>query len=138
MSSSTSRSGDSGAVTSFMAAELASAMSAIPASSSPEEAYKAFMDKLGEGFTESIAKALGAAMGALSTAHTANADPRILYIAEYIAKGCVFKLGFSTPGLTTPSTEKVSFKMANASPATGSASTKLLGGSVGVTGSYSF
>lgn len=95
------------------------------------------MDTLGKGFTGAIADALGAAMGALGTAHATNADPRFLYIAEHIAKGCVFKLGFSTPGLTAPMTEKMSFKMVSTSP-NNAAEPTMLGGSVGVTGSYTF
>lgn len=120
-----------------LTAAINSAIAAVPAGGTAEEAYKAFMDKLGEGFTQALGDALGAAAGVVGTGvGAAGASPHLAPIFDLLKRGAGVQLSFSCPGLMVPMTQKVAARQgAIVGPAPAATA---MGGSVGVTGSYSF
>lgn len=130
------------AISSVFEASIADAFASIDATSSPEEAYKAFMEKLGEGFTKTLGDAIGAAIGVLdSNFATADADrqAKIDLIVALLRQGTSADLDFPSPGLLVPITRKVSSHQGSISDPGGAAlRPTLIGGSVGVTGTVSF
>ncbi|HTV67935.1 MAG TPA: hypothetical protein VMF90_05290 [Rhizobiaceae bacterium] len=115
---------------------LTSALGAIPSGATNEEAYKAFMAKLGEGLTDAFGAALGAAVGVIDAQQAASPNSNWVTIGDLLRNGSQLSVDFSSPGLTIPSTRKVSSKQGMVVPPSGGVSA--MGGSVGVTGSYSF
>lgn len=114
---------------------VATAVSAIPASGTPEDAYKAFMDKLGSGFLQAVGDAVGVVVGTLDDARSASANANISHIIEQLQKGSIVSLQFPTP-IKAPYTQSTgSAQGAIVSP---SGRVTALGGSVSVGGSWGF
>lgn len=113
---------------------LNDALQAAGGAGDPDSAYKAFMAKLGEGLTQAVGDAIGAAVGSLRTQGGAAGGGPLISIADILSQGATLEISFPSPGLVVPMTQKVStkFSAAGGSGAAGG------GGSVGVTGSYTF
>jgi hypothetical protein len=112
---------------------LNDALQAAGGAGNGDAAYKAFMAKLGEGLTQAVGDAIGAAVGSLRSQGGGGAGP-FVDIANILSQGATLQISFPSPGLVVPMTQKVSTKFSGS----GGAGAAGGGGSVGVTGSYTF
>jgi hypothetical protein len=124
-----------GALGGAVQAAFNEAIQAAGGAGNPDAAYKAFMAKLGEGLTQAVGDAIGAAVGSLRT-QGGGAGNMYVSIADTLSQGATFQITFPSPGLIVPMTQKVSTKFGGGGGS--GAAAKGGGGSVGVTGSYTF
>jgi hypothetical protein len=119
------------AVSTALQVDAQSWLGSIPANAPMDEAYKRFIDMVGEGFTQVTATALAAVVDVLDQA--GSTDPRFVEIADLIRRGPGLSFTFPTPGLLTPSTVKTGNIGAPTANALGAS-----GGSVTVGGTWGF